>query len=110
MEILFKVLLKILFKNRILHVHVNSTAFPGWVGCGGGGGAGAGGLWSGGFIFVFWSRRGMMQKKICMMWADMKKKNAPFKISSALPNFSKHNKCSLSNQTNSFTTQREDKC
>ena len=24
--------------------------------------------------------------------------------------FSKHNKCSLSNQTNCFTTQREDKC
>ena len=63
MEILFKVLLKILFKNRILHVHVNSTAFPGWVGCGGGGGGSAGGLRWGGVIFVFWSRRGMMQKK-----------------------------------------------
>ena len=54
MQILFKVLLKVLFKNRILHVHVNSTAFPGWVGCGGGGGAaaaaGGGGWWGVSFL------------------------------------------------------------
>ena len=64
----------------------------------------------GGCHFCLLVKKGDDAKKICMMWADMKKKNAPFKISSALPNFSKHNKCSLSNQTNSFTTQREDKC
>ena len=50
------------------------------------------------------------KKKICMMWGDMKEKNALFKISFSLSHFSKHNKCSLSNQTNCFTTQREDKC
>ena len=69
-----------------------------------------GGWWGGGGChFCLLVKKGDDAKKICMMWADMKK-NAPFKISSALPHFSKHNKCSLINQTNSFTTQREDKC
>ena len=69
--------------SRILHVHVNSSVFPVWVV------VVVGGI----VIFVIWSRGGC-KKKNCMMWADMKK-NAPFKISSALPYFSKHNKCSL---------------
>ena len=70
---------------------------------------GDGGWWDCHCHFCRLVKRGDVKKKMYDVGGYEKKKNAPFKISSALPHFSKHNKCSLSNQTNSFTTQREDK-
>ena len=62
----------------------------------------------GGCHFWFLVKKGDVKKNTYNVGGH-ERKNALLKISTALPHFSKHNKCILSNQTNSFTTQREDK-
>ena len=47
-----------------------------------------------GLSFLSFGQEGDVKKKLYDV-GGYEKKNAPFKISSALPHFSKHNKCSL---------------
>ena len=74
-----------------------------WVGGGGGGG---GGGW---LSFLSFGQEGGCKRNTYDVGGH-ERKNALLKKCSALLHFSKHNKCSLSNQINSFTTQREYKC
>ena len=95
-----------LCKVQGYHSFQLKVTFYWWVGGGCGSGGGGGGGW---LSFLFFGQERGCKKKTYNVGGH-ERKNALLKISPALPHFSKHNKCNLSNQTNSFATQREDKC